>query len=438
MFEKLQFENKLLILLVLISLPAVLALLLTLIYFSASVYLIILLALLFSLQSLATIGYIYNRITWQYRTLSSLLEAVAVEDYSLRGRHTTGKGALAELIRQINAMSDLLSDQRTRSQESQLLLRKVINQIDVAIITIDDAGKITLLNPFAASLFLKSESELIGKEFSTVGGSLIMATPSESVCELEFPAGKGQYRIYHDSFREQGVSQHLIFLSDVRQLLRNQERSTWKNLIRVLSHEINNSLTPIASISQTLEREVERSDLSKERQLVFREGFGIISDRAAGLRSFLQEYRQLAQLPEPDMSPVSLASLITNLLPLFPDVTIDTEMDEDLEVSVDAVQIEQVMINLLKNAIEASPPGESILIKACLRGEKLLIQVIDSGKGITSRENLFTPFYSTKSDGSGIGLVLSRQIVEAHNGELYLDNRDDNKGAVASVELVPC
>lgn len=435
MSRRMSFERKLVLTLLGLTVPAVLLLLVALIYYSASIYLVALLGLGFSLGIAVGVASIYHKITWQYRTLSNLLEAISAEDFSLRGRRANTGGALAELMAQINALADTLFEQRLKSEETQLLLRKLINQIDVAIIAVDDDGEIHFANPEAGELLRQDAETLAGQSLQAVGAEQLLDSAPDTALSLELPSGTGVYRVQRDSFRESGINYQLIFISDVRHLLRQQERAVWKNLIRVLSHEINNSLTPIRSIAQTLSRSTGTLDLPETAATNLQQGFDIIGERSGRLQQFISAYRELSHLPDPRVETVATVGFFQRICSLFPEHQIVLKMECNESARFDPAQMEQVLINLLKNAVEAGDKNSEVELEVLSSRGELKIAVRDRGCGISSTDNLFTPFFSTKEGGSGIGLVLSRQIIEAHGGELSLHNRSDGLGAVAQIVL---
>jgi len=253
-------------------------------------------------------------------------------------------------------------------------------------------------------------------------------------------------------FRQQGVPHTLVVLSDVSRALREEERRAWQRLIRVIGHELNNSLAPIKSIAGSLNARIEEAPLEPAEREDFKRGLGIIETRAASLNRFLQAYRQLAQMPPPALRLCSIADLVGRAASLETRVAIDVAPGADVALLADPDQLEQMLINLLQNAAEAvleeqahqgdpAEPGarpgfRPHISVAWLRGAgELVLTIEDNGPGLMNPGNTFVPFYTTKPEGSGIGLVLSRQIAEAHGGSLELANRASERGCVVSVTL---
>ncbi len=355
-------------------------------------------------------------------------------DYSLRGRRRSNNDALGQLVGQINSLADTLTEQRFTAQESQLLVDKIIHHIDVAIIALDGENNLVLLNPAAENLLNVELAQVIHMPLTNIAERLLTVS-GDQVIELNFANHKGQFQVIRDHYRDHGHQHELFFITDVNNLLRAHERQAWQNLIRVLSHEINNSLAPIASLSGTLKSISEKQNLEPVFSENLTDSLTIIEERANSLRLFVDSYRKLSHLPEPKKVSADLYSLCEKVVALFPSREILLKANK-VQCLLDPVQIEQVLINLLKNADEAttdtSLPCELVLKQS---REMITIEVIDQGCGLTNEQNLFTPFYTTKKQGSGIGLVLCRQIIEAHGGYIEISNRKDCQGVKVKAEL---
>jgi nitrogen fixation/metabolism regulation signal transduction histidine kinase len=246
----------------------------------------------------------------------------------------------------------------------------------------------------------------------------------------------GRWQVTHGTFRESGLVQHLLIVADVREALREEERIAWQRLIRVIGHEVNNSLTPIRSLAETLRDMLQQEAGGGRGRDEMLEAAGVIADRTESLGRFLAQYSRLARLPPPRPRWVSVAPLLARVAGLDRVHPIEVRSDPGLEALIDEDQLEQALINLVKNALESqAESGGPIVVNALGTADGLAITVTDSGPGIANPDNLFVPFFTTKPGGSGVGLALSRQIVEAHGGTLRLDNRSDARGAVASLEI---
>jgi two-component system, NtrC family, nitrogen regulation sensor histidine kinase NtrY len=434
------FEAHLIRLVLLVSLPLLVLLLWVMVLANISIWLILLTGLIGSLMILYCSYSIYQKISYQFRSISNLLEALIQGDYTLRARTDHSSGAFDELVVAINGLAKRLSQQRWESVESQLLLRTIIEHIDVAIIALNQDNQIRFINPAAGNLLQLKNSSSSQEMLQQLAFVQELTSGCHQVVELSLGYQQGRFNVYVEEFRDAGKQHKLLFITDIRTLLRSEERKAWQDLVRVISHEINNSLSPIASISQTLKRMIERDPQSAAVADDLREGLNIIGERAIGLGQFVDSYKQLAKLPEPQTQPLAIRPLVEKIIALFNHTAIEIETETDFILQLDPVQFEQVLINLLKNAVEATAlanpnsPGSTITIRWSVSRQFFKLDICDQGSGISNPDNLFVPFYSTKKQGSGIGLVLSRQIIEAHNGRLTLSSQDSG-GCCASIEL---
>ena len=367
-------------------------------------------------------------------TISSVLAAYRDGDFSIRAR-SGGSTQLREVLGELNGLGDVLRSHRLGELEAWTLLRKVMAEVDVVVLAVDDDGVVRLANDAA--------SRLLG---ATVGGSSVALGIAELVtgdAPRIVPLASGELELRRGAFRLAGEPQTLLVLSDVSRSLREKERDAWQKLIRVMSHEINNSLSPIASISQSLLALVDparRGARDAEWEADVAGGLGVIARRAEALARFMNGYARLARLPPPRRSAVHVPSLVRKIAALETRTAVVVVDGPDVTVDLDADQIEQVLINLVKNAVEASQSSGKSAVRIGWDAEdgappSLCLVVDDEGPGVGETKNLFVPFFTTKPDGSGIGLVLSRQIVEAHAGQLTLAARPDGAGARARVWL---
>lgn len=396
--------------------------------------------------TLYTVVTIWKKAEYQFRSLHNLLEALVEGNYSFRGLVRGGNGALAELVDTINALAQTLQKQKLQSEESLLLLKKVVDQIDVAIIAWDRDDAIQLINPAARELLGFQESSGASLENPVEASKVLapfraMKIGETQVQGLAFGNRRGRFRVHMEEFIAEGNRHRLLFLTDVSNILRREEKKAWLNLIRVLSHEINNSLAPLASLSDSLKRQVAKREQDAELAGELTEGMSIISKRAEALAGFVQSYHRISKLPDPQKTPTDLKQLLDRLARLFPEENIRLA-GPALHLRLDTAQIEQALINLLKNAIEANQAEadvggarEGVAVRWHQDNAKAVIQIMDRGSGVSDPENLFTPFYTTKARGSGIGLVLSQQIIEAHDGHLTLANREDGRGCIVTIEI---
>lgn len=385
-----------------------------------------------------------HRVVFSLQTLSNLLSAMREEDFSFRAREARSDDALGEVMLEVNALSETLREQRLGALEATGLLRTVIEEIDVAIFTFDSATKLRLVNRAGERLLARPIERLLGFTAGELGlGACLEGEPARTM-ELSFPGGSGRWGMRRGSFRQGGLPHQLIVLSDLSRALRDEERKAWQRLIRVLGHELNNSLAPIQSVAQSLESGLAGTKAVPELQAApamailddMRHGLGIIRSRTEALSRFMAAYARLARLPQPTLAPVDVADLIVRVAKLETHVKIRLMKGPSLTISADGDQLEQLLINLVHNAADAAhETGGGVQIKWSRNGSFLEVSVLDEGPGISNTTNLFVPFFTTKPGGSGIGLVLSRQIAEAHGGTLTLENRRDARGCEAKLRL---
>ena len=367
----------------------------------------------------------------QVRTLSILLESTRTQDYSMRGARARDSGELAELYRQMNGLAESLAISRQSEQELLSVLEKVVSEINVAIVVFDPVDRIRLANQQASILLKAPTDALIGKHCAdTVLASLPIAADTRIV-DFRFPGAEGRWQIKQNSYRHQGKVSRIMFIADLKQALSDQEIMAWQRLTRVISHEVNNSLTPIISLCQTLTGMLAKA--GNERAVT--EGLVVIGERAKGLQKFISAYARLARLPAPNRVIFPAGDLASRLQRIFAGRLLEIAPFPDVAVFGDVVQLEQALINLIKNGLEANPDG-LVQLRCRLQGGQCEFQILDRGSGIGNLENLFVPFYTTKSEGAGIGLVLCRQIAAGHHGHVSLENRPDGAGAVATL-VVP-
>jgi nitrogen fixation/metabolism regulation signal transduction histidine kinase len=385
-----------------------------------------------------------HRVVFSLQTLSNLLAALREEDFSVRARGANREDAMGEVMIEVNALSETLRQQRLGALEASALLRTVMEEIDVAIFTFDNETKLRLVNRAGERLLARPAERLLGFTANELGLAACLEGESTRTMELNFAGGSGRWGMRRGSFRQGGLPHHLIVLSDLSRTLRDAERQAWQRLIRVLGHELNNSLAPIQSVAQGLESGLRSAIKTSELQdgpgnailEDLRQGLGIIRSRTEALARFMAAYARLARLPQPKLAPLSVQDWIARVAKLATRTQVKVVEGPAVELSADADQLEQLLINLIRNAVDASlETGGGVEVGWSREGSQLDVWVHDEGPGIANTANLFVPFFTTKPGGSGIGLVLSRQIAEAHGGELTLKNRTDARGCEARLRL---
>lgn len=370
-------------------------------------------------------------------TLANMLAALREGDFSIRARVTDGSDALSLAYLEVNALEELLRNQRLGAVEATETLRKVLEEIDVAIFAFDPEETLRIVNRTAEHLLGQPADRLIGKTATALRLSDTLTGIAPRTLEVSFPGGTGRWELRRSVVRQEGYPLQLIALSDLSRALREEERQAWKRIIRVLSHEINNSLAPIKSIAASLRSMLGRSELPEDIGEDVERGLDVISSRTEALGRFMASYATLARLPSPEITSVEVGPLVQGVADLETRLAVDVVGGTPSTIRADPDQLEQALINLVRNAVDATleAEGSTVTLRWHTRAGQLHILVEDEGPGLADTGNLFVPFYTTKQGGSGIGLVLSRQIAEGHGGTLELENRSEVRGARARLIL---
>jgi two-component system nitrogen regulation sensor histidine kinase NtrY len=370
-------------------------------------------------------------------TLANMLAALREGDFSIRARVTDANDPLSLAYLEVNALEELLRNQRLGAVEATETLRKVLEAIEVAVFAFDPEETLRLVNRAGERLLGQPADRLLGRTAKDLrlDDALHGATPR--TLEVAFPGGTGRWELRRSVVRQEGFPLQLIALSDLSRALREEERQAWKRIIRVLSHEINNSLAPIKSIAGSLRSMLSRPERAPDLGEDMEHGLEVITNRAESLGRFMASYATLARLPQPTLAPVAVEGLVRGVADLETRVPIEVLGGPDLTIRADPDQLEQALINLVRNAVDATleVDGAAVRIHWVSRDGGLHILVEDEGPGLADTGNLFVPFYTTKPGGSGIGLVLTRQIAEGHGGTLDLENRAGARGARARLVI---
>lgn len=378
-------------------------------------------------------------------TLANMLAALREGDFSIRARVGDASDPLSLAYLEVNALEEILREQRLGAVEATETLRKVLEEIDVAVLAFDPEETLRLVNRAGERLLGQPAERVIGKTAAELRMEDALHGVAPRTVELAFPGGTGRWELRRSVVRQEGYPLQLLALSDLSRALREEERQAWKRIIRVLSHEINNSLAPIKSISGSLQGMLGGDALPDELDEDVQRGLRVISSRAEALGRFMASYAKLARLPKPELGQVSVPGLVRRVADLETRLPVQVLDGTDVTLHADPDQLEQALINLVRNAVDATleaavdddakgPPG-TVTLRWLVKGGKLHILVEDEGPGLGDTGNLFVPFYTTKPGGSGIGLVLSRQIAEGHGGALVLENREHTIGARARLTL---
>lgn len=386
------------------------------------------------------IGFLHRQISRPLQTLANMVAALREEDFSFKARGASRSDALGSLVTEINALGERLRNQHLGSMEAVALLKKILAEIDVAVFTFDPKQRLKLVNRLGEQLMAMPAERMLGRSAEELKLADLLIGRGPQTIRRAFAGKEGRWAIQHTAFRENGVPHELLIISDLSRALREEERLAWQRIIRVLGHELNNSLTPIKSIAGTLGSMSRREPLPPDWNEDVQRGLEVIENRSDALMRFMQAYTKLAKLPTPTLREVQLGEIIRHAASLEARMPVQVIEGPNVIVQADADQLQQLLINIIKNAVEASLDPSlrekgSVDVTWKIDGRVVEIDIRDEGPGLLNSTNLFVPFFTTKAGGSGIGLALSRQIVESHGGTIDLHNRTDRAGCEAAVRL---
>lgn len=397
------------------------------------------------LGALVMIATLVHRVVFPLQTLANLLGGLREGDFSTRARGAVRDDALGEVLIEANALAETLREQRLGALEATALLRTVMAELEVAVFAFDAGQRLRLANRAAENLLRRPVEQLLGRTAAELGLAEGLSGEPARTLPLSLPGAVGRFALRRSAFRQDGRPHQLLVLTDLSRALREEERQAWQRLVRVLGHELNNSLAPIKSLAGSLESLLAREPLPEDWREDTRHGLGVIAQRADALTRFLDAYARLARLPPPRRQATDLPALIQRVAALESRAPVRVRIGPAVVLPLDPDQVEQLLINLVRNAVEAVLSGgavaadtteEAVVILAWSKQtDEVEVTITDAGPGLANSANLFVPFFTTKPTGSGIGLILCRQIAESHGGSLTLENRFDRSGCVARLRL---
>jgi nitrogen fixation/metabolism regulation signal transduction histidine kinase len=376
---------------------------------------------------------------WQ--SVANILMSFREDDFSIKSAENNSSDVVNTVLKELNRISDHLQYNRINMHETQKLLSRILAEVDLAVFLFDDKQELVMANRYATHLYNQTPNDLTGQSVEQLGLTFAKLAAHTSTHQHQFPQHKSRWLVKHSSYRQQGLPYQFIMLADIGENLRREELDAWHKLTRILSHEINNALTPLKMTVGSMKRTLDKTELYSGWQGDFKENMGIIDNRIDNLNRLVKSYSQLSRLPQPNKSKASFNTLLQQISNTYQNDNVKVTLPKtDITAEFDSAQLEQVLVNLTKNAIEASHDNidgnaNKICISTHLEPKQFIIYIDDFGTGVENIDNLFVPYFTTKAEGSGIGLVVSRQIIEAHGGSLELTNRLNQQGCRAKVRM---
>lgn len=371
--------------------------------------------------------------TW--RILTDVHAALREGDLGIRGGVPSKHNPLRGMVVDVNMLADVLRDGRRKRTEALRFLSKTLTALDNPIFVVDRHRRLTVINPAARRLIDAEHEGVIGRDVGELGLADVVASADNAILTWDFAAKSGRWIVRRAAWYNEGQEDTLVMLHDISAVLGEEERRAWQRLFRVLSHELNNSLTPIGSLAGSLSNLIDGEGIAAVEGEV-REGLETIGRRAESLARFLSGYGRLAHLPPLNPHAFRLDIALARVARLEQRMQVSIAGTVEVTIVGDEAQLEQAFINLLRNAVESALPHEGSVRLAWTFGNgQVRVTIEDEGGGLPERSALFVPFFTTKVDGSGIGLSLTRLIVEAHGGSVDLRPRESGRGALAIVLL---
>ncbi|MDQ3280820.1 MAG: ATP-binding protein [Acidobacteriota bacterium] len=433
---RLPFERKI----VLIALVAVLPLAIAAVLLTASTtqpqWVVWTIGALTILALLTATALLHEALVHPLRTIANLVGALREEDYALRGRTVSSADTLGEVVLELNALADALRERKLATLEAAALVRIVLDEIDAAVFTFDADTRLELVNRAGERLLGAPAERLIGRTADELGVRELFELTTPATVERALGGVLARWSVRPSEVRRGGRSHRMLVVADITRSLREEEVRAWQRIVQVLGHELNNSLGPIRSIASTIGTTVTREPLPPRWRSDVQRGAAVIERRSDALTRFMRDYAKLARLPEPRKRPVELRALVERCAAIERRLPVRVLAGGDVQLDADPDQLEQLLINLQNNAVDAAlETGGGVTVTWQRVDDAVEVSVLDEGAGLHATANLFVPFFTTKPEGSGIGLALSRQIAEAHGGSLMLRNRGDRSGCEALLRL---